>query len=274
MTSLTAAQRLGIEPYSNAPAVAMLTNATAADKDVIIRAVYRQVLGNAYVMESERLTVAESQFKQGNISTREFVRQVAKSALYRSRFFENCPRYRAIELNFKHLLGRAPESYEETAAHSAILDTQGFEGEIDSYLDSDEYQNAFGENLVPYYRGFSTAGLQRMVGFTRLFQLYRGHANSDKAQTNGGKQSQLSREVMQNTASSVYIGSTGEALAGISGGSRGQFYRVRVIQAPKLGRATRIRQSNQEYLVPYELLSRKLQQINAQGGKVTKITPA
>lgn len=70
----------------------------------LINAIYRQVLGNAYVMESEELVVPESQLKAKEISIREFIRQVAKSELYRSRFFDNCYRYRAIELNFKHLL--------------------------------------------------------------------------------------------------------------------------------------------------------------------------
>lgn len=273
MTSLLTAQRLGITPYTSAP-VALSSNPSGEDYDVAIRAVYRQVLGNAYVMESERLGVAESQFKSGNLSVREFVRQVAKSDLYRSRFFTNCYSYRAIELNFKHLLGRAPNSFEEMKAHSANLDAGGFEAEIDSYLDSDEYQNVFGENIVPYIRGYRTEACTSMVGFSRMFQLYRGYSNSDKAQLGGGKVARLNREVIQNTASSVRIGSTSEALAGISGGTRGQFYRVRVLQGATTGRQARIRQSSREYLVPFEQLSRKLQLINSEGAKVTSITPA
>jgi phycocyanin-associated rod linker protein len=274
MTSLMTAQRLGIEPFSESAPIGLSPNATESESDLVIQALYRQVLGNAYVMESERLVVAESQLKQGNISVREFVRQLGKSELYRSRFFDNCPRYRAIELNFKHFLGRAPEGYEEMAAHSNILDRGGYEDEIDSYLDSDEYQQNFGEGIVPYYRGFATEGNQKMVGFSRIFQLYRGFANSDKAQIGNGKQAKLSREVIQNTASPVYIGSTGNAISGTSGGNRSQFYRLRVIQAPPKGRTPQIRLSNLEYLVPYEQLSWKLQQINRQGGKVTSITPA
>ncbi|MGB5771365.1 MAG: phycobilisome linker polypeptide, partial [Crocosphaera sp.] len=41
-----------------------------------------------------------------------------------------------------------------------------------------------------------------------------------------------------------------------------------------LGRGTQVRRSCREYLIPYEQLSNKLQQINRQGGKVTKITIA
>ena len=71
------------------------------DIETIIRGVYKQVLGNAHLMESERLISLESQVKGGEISVREFVRQVAYSQLYRSLFFETCHRYRSIELNFK-----------------------------------------------------------------------------------------------------------------------------------------------------------------------------
>jgi phycoerythrin-associated linker protein len=155
-------------------------NASDEEKEVVIRAIYRQVLGNAHVMESERLGTIESQFKQGNLSVREFVRQLAKSQLYRSRFFDNCYRYRAIELNFKHLLGRAPDDFAEMRYHSTILDTQGFAADIDTYLDSDEYQAAFGESIVPYYRGHQTRPGQSMLEFTNFWQLLPSASSSDK----------------------------------------------------------------------------------------------
>ncbi|MGD1948399.1 MAG: phycobilisome rod-core linker polypeptide [Leptolyngbyaceae cyanobacterium] len=152
--------------------------------DIVIRAIYKQVLGNAHIMESERLTTLESQLKQGNISVREFVRQVAKSELYRSRFVENCYRYRAIELNFKHLLGRAPQNFEEMKAHSHILDTKGYAADIDSYVDSDEYQNAFGEDVVPYYRGYGTVAGQTMLEFANMLKLRTSISGSDKDSVN------------------------------------------------------------------------------------------
>jgi phycoerythrin-associated linker protein len=153
--------------------------------ETLIRAVYRQVLGNAYVMESERLVVPESQLRAREISVREFVRQVAQSELYRSRFFDNCYRYRAIELNFKHLLGRAPANFEEMRAHSTILDQGGHDAEVDSYLDSDEYQNAYGETVTPYERGFLTQNGLSMQAVTNMRSLMRGAASSDKDLTNG-----------------------------------------------------------------------------------------
>ena len=104
------ASLLGVERFSDeseAP-IELVPCDDDARKEEIIRAVYKQVLGNAYVMDSERQVVAESQFKLGEISVRELVRRIAKSDLYRSRFFESCARYRYIELAFRHLLGRAP----------------------------------------------------------------------------------------------------------------------------------------------------------------------
>lgn len=174
--------------------VELRSDRSLADVDVTIRAAYRQVFGNAHVMESERLAISESQLKQGEITVREFVRQLAKSAFYRSRFFDNSYRYRAIELNFKHLLGRAPASYEEMAAHSKILDEQGFEADIDAYIDSLEYQENFGEDVVPYHKGFKSQVGQSNVVYNRMFQLYRGYANSDRAQN---QKAHLAREVMQ-----------------------------------------------------------------------------
>lgn len=177
--------RLGAQPFDETSPICFLPMASASELETVIRAIYRQVLGNAYVMESERLRSLESQLAQGILTVREFVRQLAKSELYRTRFFENCPRYRALELNFKHLLGRAPESYQETTFHSHILDTEGYDADIDAYLDSDEYQTAFGEHTVPYYRGDKTQTGKALVGFTHMSQLWRGSSASDKDLTAG-----------------------------------------------------------------------------------------
>jgi phycoerythrin-associated linker protein len=155
--------------------------------DSLINNIYRQVLGNAYVMESERLVIPESQLKSREISVREFVRIVAKSELYRSRFFDNCYRYRAIELNFKHLLGRAPADFAEMRVHSTILDQGGHEAEIDSYIDSDEYQDAYGEMLVPFDRGSITQIGLSMQSVTNTRSLQGGAATSDKDLTTGNR---------------------------------------------------------------------------------------
>ena len=191
------AQQRQFEIFKSEAPLELIDGSSETDYEVVIRTTYRQVLGNAHIMESERLIIPESQLKQGQISVREFVRQIAKSELYRSRFFDNCPRYRAIELNFKHLLGRAPDDYSETFIHSQILDQDGFEAEIDWYLDSDEYQNNFGENIVPYYRGYKSQTGRKLLGFTNTFKLNKSLSTSDKAGVEGN-QSRLAKPLMYN----------------------------------------------------------------------------
>lgn len=280
------ASRLGVALFDETDPIELLPGRSGEDIETIIKAVYRQVLGNAYVMESERLTVPESQFKLGQISVREFVRQVAKSDLYRSRFFTSCARYRAIELNFRHLLGRTPLDLEEMRYHSTILDTQGFEAEIDSYLDSDEYQSTFGENIVPYIRGYKSEACQSMVQFTHLFQMVRGASSSSLKGDLAGKQPKLNSLVIQETPTPVVSpASSGATFRNPSLGSRvrqgvgasdgGKVYRMEITgyRATAVNRVSKFRRSNQVLLVPYEQLSETYQRIHKQGGVIASITP-
>jgi len=170
-----------IDAFSDYQPIELIEPSSEAERELVIKATYKQVFGNAYLMESERLPQIESQLRRGQITVLEFVRQLAKSERYRVLFFERCTNLRAIELNFKHLLGRAPENYEEISKHIKILAEGGFAAEIDSYLDSDEYCQSFGENIVPYYRGYQTQTGKNVAAFTHSFQLLRGASSSDKS---------------------------------------------------------------------------------------------
>lgn len=287
------ASQLGVALFEDTPPIEVTPGRSEETAASIISAVYRQVLGNAYVMESERNETAESQFKRGELSVREFVRAIGKSDLYRSRFFETCPRYRFIELNFKHFLGRAPDGLEEMRAHSTILDTEGFEAEIDSYLNSDEYQNAYGENIVPYYRGYKTQPGKNMVGFTHMFALLRGASSSDLKGSTSGKTPVLNKYVIQETPLAVIPpsgGSVGDTWAfqgvpgdrdartrlGAGAGEDGQVFRIEVTayRSPgKVNRISKFRRSNQVYLVPFNKLSQEYKRIHKQGGVIASITP-
>ncbi|MBD2244549.1 phycobilisome linker polypeptide [Nostoc sp. FACHB-888] len=268
MAALVQAARLGIGAFENSELAELRPNRTESDVQVIIRTAYRQVLGNEYLMESERLVSAESLLQQGVISVRGFVLAIGQSELYREKFFHSNSQVRFIELNYKHLLGRAPEDESEISYHVELYNSQGYEAEINSYIDSQEYQEKFGENIVPYYRGFKSQVGQKNVGYSRLFQLYRGYANSDRAQ--GQKQGRLTWEIAKNLASPIYPVSTG-ALTGLSTGERGETYRIRVLQAASPN-STVVRRGTAELLVPYEQLSSKLQQLNRKGSKVISIT--
>lgn len=284
------ASQLGVSLFEETPPLELIPGRSEEEVEIIIRAVYRQILGNAYVMESERAGIPESQLKRGEFSVREFVRALGKSDLYRSRFFESCPRYRFIELNFKHFLGRTPDGLEEMRAHSTILDTQGFEAEIDSYLDSDEYQNAYGENIVPYYRGYKTQPGRNMVGFTHMFAVLRGASSSDLKGNLSGTEPVLNKYVIQERPLAVIPpsgGTVGDAWSyqeavrssatrlGAGAGEQGKVYRIEVTgySSPgKVRRVSKFRRSNKVYLVPFNKLSQEYQRIHQQGGVIASVT--
>jgi len=287
------ASLLGVERFSEeseAP-LELLPGDEDSKKEQIIRAVYKQVLGNAYVMESERQLVAESQFKLGEISVRELVRRIAKSDLYRSRLFETCARYRYIELAFRHLMGRAPIDFQEMRDHSERLDAKGYDADIDSFLDCDDYQNAFGEWIVPYQRGWKTESCTTLQEFTWSFQLLRGNSSSSLKGDLAGISSKLGGAAYQNRPLAVVPPSSSETSGwsfrpsrnlqdaptrlGVGAGEEGMTYRVEVTgySANNVRRISRYVRSNRVYYVPFNKLSEQFIRIHREGGKIASITP-
>lgn len=237
--------------------VELWPNTSNEEVQAVIRAVYKQVLGNAHLMESDRLVNAESQLCDRSITVREFVRAVAKSAIYSARFFESCSQYRFIELNYKHLLGRAPLDQSEISEHVRIYNEQGYDAEIDSYIDSLEYITSFGENIVPYYRGTSSQVGQKQVGYNRMSALFRGVAESDKA----AKNSKLVYAVATNSATKI--------TPPLSRGTTEKMFRIVVTGAKGGGR---VRRSTIEYVVPSSNMSDQIQWIHRTSGKIVSIT--
>lgn len=288
MAITTAASRLGTEPFTDQAPVELRPNATKEDIERVIAAVYRQVLGNNYILAADRLTSAESILRDGKNTVQEFVRQVAKSELYKSKFFYDNFQTRVIELNYKHLLGRAPYDESDVVYHLDLYQTKGYEADIDSYIDSPEYQSNFGENIAPYYRGFETQTGQKTVGFSRIFQLYRGYASSDTSQLKG-KDSRLASELGRNSASVIvppsggpsgfsYVASekgvTPNSTFGGAGtfGKEGRLYRIEVAGVFGSG-YPKTRRVNQAVVIPYEELSSYFQRVVKQGGKIASVKP-
>jgi phycoerythrin-associated linker protein len=245
---------------SNLDQVELRSNATEDDLQGVIRAVYRQVLGNAHVMESQRLTSAESLLRNGDITVRDFVRAVADSDLYRSLFFESSSAYRFIELNFKHLLGRAPQSQAEIAEHVQNYHNHGYAAEINSYIDSDEYIQNFGDAIVPYVRGNQTQAGIKNVGFNRTFVLDRGFAANDI-----GKSATLISDIGGNLATKIVSPRSG---TGAYSNTRKRFR----IATSSVKYAVRTARSSVSFDIDYAQLSAKIKSIQKAGGKILSIT--
>ena len=124
------------------------------EKQAVIKAAYRQIferdITRAYGLSVSYL---ESQVKNGDISMKEFVRRLCNTPLYRQQFYEPFVNSRALELAFRHILGRGISSREEFQKYFAIITAGGLPGIVGALVDSQEYADYFGEETVPYIRG-------------------------------------------------------------------------------------------------------------------------
>ncbi len=242
--------------------VELRNNSSEEDLQVVIRSVYKQVLGNQHLLEGDRLNSAEYLLRDGDLTVRCFVRMVGQSALYRSLFFEKSSQYRFIELNCKHFLGRAPIEQKEVSQHVQLYNQKGYEAEIDSYIDSAEYLNSFGENIVPFPRTESNQQTIQNVGFNRTYALYRGYASNDSS-----KKAQLISDLATNLATPIVFPLKG----GGTPDRRAKRFRIKATKA-SVGSLNRL--SNITFEVGYEQLSQKIQSIHRTGGKILSITEA
>lgn len=240
------------------PKAELFTTRSEDELQDVVSRTYRQVLGNIHVNSSQRCTRAESQLRNGSISVREFVAAVGLSDTYRDLFFNRNGQYRFIELNFKHFLGRAPRNQQEIAEHVLIYHTHGYEAEILSYVNNEEYSNAFGEDQVPAPRVQTASGSQNK-DYLRSLNLDRGRASSDRA----AAMPQV-RQIAANLAAAAQVPLTAN--------NQYDSHLVTYVVTYDLSRnsATNRRASSQ-IRVGFEQLSRQVQVIQRRGGRIRKI---
>nr|YP_009296385.1 phycobilisome core-membrane linker protein [Thorea hispida]AOM65320.1 phycobilisome core-membrane linker protein [Thorea hispida]ARX95880.1 phycobillisome linker protein [Thorea hispida] len=123
------------------------------EKNTVIKSCYKQIFERD-ICKSYGLSFSdlESQVKNGQLSIKEFVRCLGKSSIYRKQFFEPFVNSRALELAFKHFLGRGLSSLTEFQKFFAILSSRGLGGLVDTLINSQEYADYFNEETVPYER--------------------------------------------------------------------------------------------------------------------------
>ncbi|MEM9155950.1 MAG: phycobilisome rod-core linker polypeptide [Cyanobacteria bacterium P01_F01_bin.33] len=255
---------VAVGSVSGAP-VEVWPSSSTEDLQAAIRAVYRQVLGNPHMMESERLASAESQFCDGTLTVREFVRAIAKSDMYRARFFETSAPYRFVELNFKHLLGRAPNDQVEVSEHIRRCNEEGYDAEIDSYVDSNEYLVNFGENVVPYFCAATSQIGQKQVAYNRVLSLFRGTAEADYSV----KGSKLVEAIATNATSKIIPPSSGGRVSPYSDAT-GKTFKI-VVSGKRFGRS-RSRRTTSTYIVSGGKMTPQIQSIQRSGGTILSIT--
>ncbi|MEH2287361.1 MAG: phycobilisome rod-core linker polypeptide [Nostoc sp.] len=129
-------------------------NTNQAEKQQAINAIYRQVLDvfSGEVPDHFRRTDLDSKLQNGEISVREFVRELTSSQIYHQRFLSPYPHTKVIEFLFRHLLGRTPATQEEIDQYNNLLTNSGLSAAVEAIVESPEYNRYFGEDVVPYNR--------------------------------------------------------------------------------------------------------------------------
>ncbi|MEA5549869.1 phycobilisome rod-core linker polypeptide [Anabaena cylindrica UHCC 0172] len=135
------------------PTIYRLNTATSdADIDAIIWAGYRQIFSEHLILESYRQSFLESQLRNRAINVRDFIRGLGKSDVYRTQVADTNSNYRLVDITLKRFLGRAAYNKDEEIAWSIVIATKGLHGFIDALLDSSEYLENFGDDIVPFQR--------------------------------------------------------------------------------------------------------------------------
>jgi phycobilisome rod-core linker protein len=136
-----------------APYIYRLEDATSPSEiDELIQAAYRQVFNEQEMLQFNRQVTLETQLKNRAISVQDFIRGLAKSERFYQLVVAPNNNYRLVEMCFKRLLGRSPYSKEEEVAWSVQIGDRGWDSFVDALIDSDEYQQTFGDAIVPYQR--------------------------------------------------------------------------------------------------------------------------
>lgn len=123
----------------------------------VIGAAYRQVFGRD-LYDGQRLKVSEIRLENGEISMREFIRDLAKSEIFRKMYWTSLYVCKAVEFIHRRLLGRPTYGRPEMNRYFDICAKQGFYALVDVIMDSPEYLESFGEDTVPYERYITPAG--------------------------------------------------------------------------------------------------------------------
>jgi phycobilisome rod-core linker protein len=116
----------------------------------LINAAYRQIFFHCFAADRE--TFLESQLRNNQITVRDFIRGLLLSKTYLSSFYEKNSNYRFVEQCIQRVLGRDPYNEREKIAWSIKIATKGVQGFVDELLDSEEYVENFGYDIVPYQR--------------------------------------------------------------------------------------------------------------------------
>ena len=136
--------------------------------DAVIATAYRQIFFHA--LSCDREPFLESQLRSGNITTRDFIRGLLLSERFQQGYYQCSSNYRMVDQVVGRALGRPVHGDAERRAWSIVIGAQGFTAFVDQLLDSEEYMESFGYDLVPSQRSRVLPG--QPTGEIPIYQAY------------------------------------------------------------------------------------------------------
>ena len=157
---MRAAAAFVVAGFLAVPALASAQNCTS-DARQVVDAIYRQVLERG--ANGGEANTWINQLSGGQTTVRELVENIAQSPEHRQRFLpgdSEGSRRNAVTTLYRHLLGREPDPG-GLQAHVDLHNRNDIDAVIASLISSAEYQQKYGENVVPgqnvRYCGANTA---------------------------------------------------------------------------------------------------------------------
>ena len=126
-----------------APALTFAQQPCTSDADSTVDAIYRQVLERPASGEGN---ARADQLRNGQTSVREIVRDLARSPEHLQRFMPVNNRNEAVTNLYRHVLGRGPDP---GGLNSHVQSRDSMAALVDTFINSPEYQQKFGEDGVP-----------------------------------------------------------------------------------------------------------------------------
>jgi Ca2+-binding EF-hand superfamily protein len=128
-----------------APAAASAQQPCTTDARAVVSVIYQRILERGADGGADALA---DRLQRGTVTTRELIREVAKSREHLSRFLQGKSHEEGVAILYHHLMGRAPDP-DGTRAYTEVIRRQGAAAAIDGLLNSSEYRQNAGEYGVP-----------------------------------------------------------------------------------------------------------------------------
>nr|YP_010851429.1 Phycobilisome linker polypeptide [Echinothamnion hookeri]WGH14287.1 Phycobilisome linker polypeptide [Echinothamnion hookeri] len=126
----------------------------------IISAIYLRVFGRfLYREELSSILKYENQFQSDLISVKKFISLLLKSSVFRSLYWDKLYICKAIEYIHIKLIGRPTYSRQEIDQYFDLVYKQGYYAMIDFMLNSLEYNESFGDFIIPYERYITSSSI-------------------------------------------------------------------------------------------------------------------